>query len=62
MTSDRATFLYKCTAPYSPQHERSIRWDDAQLAIRWPLDGAPIVSDKDAQAPLPADAPVLPTA
>jgi dTDP-4-dehydrorhamnose 3,5-epimerase len=62
VTSERATFLYKCTAPYSPAHERSIRWDDPAIAIRWPLAGAPILSGKDAEAPLLADAPVLPSA
>jgi len=62
VTSDRATFLYKCTALYSPQHERTIRWDDPKLGIRWPLEGAPIVSAKDAAAPGLADAPVLPAA
>jgi dTDP-4-dehydrorhamnose 3,5-epimerase len=62
VTSDRATFLYKCTAPYSPAHERSIRWDDPAIAIAWPLDGKPVLSGKDAEAPLLADAPVLPTA
>ena len=62
VASERATFLYKCTTPYSPQHERTIRWDDPELGIRWPLDGAPILSSKDAVAPTLADAPVLPSA
>jgi dTDP-4-dehydrorhamnose 3,5-epimerase len=62
VTSEHATFLYKCTAPYSPAHERAIRWDDPALGIRWPLDGAPLLSGKDADAPLLADAPVLPGA
>ena len=46
---DDTDFLYKCTAPYAPQHEHSLRWDDADVAIDWPLDGLdPIISDKDA--------------
>lgn len=60
--SERATFLYKCTAPYSPAHERSIRWDDPALAIAWPLEPGlrPLLSGKDAEAPVLADAPILP--
>ena len=60
VTSAHATFLYKCTAAYSPEHERSIRWDDPALCIEWPLDGVPLLSPKDAIAPLLADAQVLP--
>ncbi len=60
--SDRATFLYKCTAQYSPAHERSVRWNDPALAIGWPLDKGqqPLLSGKDAEAPTLADAPILP--
>jgi dTDP-4-dehydrorhamnose 3,5-epimerase len=45
-------FLYKCTDFYAPQHERTIRWDDPQLAVQWPLPPgvAPFLSDKDAAA------------
>lgn len=46
--SESAEFLYKTTDFYSPEHEISIRWNDAELAIDWPLNGnAPSVSDKD---------------
>ena len=45
--SDAAEFLYKTTDYYAPQHERCIRWDDPILAIDWPLDDRPNVSDKD---------------
>jgi dTDP-4-dehydrorhamnose 3,5-epimerase len=46
VTSDEALFAYKCTEYYHPEAERSIRWDDARIAIDWPVDG-PVVSAKD---------------
>jgi dTDP-4-dehydrorhamnose 3,5-epimerase len=47
--SESADFVYKCTDYYSPTSERCIRWNDPELGIAWPLDGArPIVSDRDA--------------
>ena len=46
---ESADFLYKTTAYYAPAAERTMRWDDAGLAIAWPDIGmAPIVSAKDA--------------
>lgn len=45
---DRTDFFYKCTAPYAPQHEHTLAWDDPGLAIEWPLDGEPQLSAKDA--------------
>jgi dTDP-4-dehydrorhamnose 3,5-epimerase len=48
--SEHAECLYKTTDYYAPAHERCIRWDDAQLAIDWPLDGLePQLSAKDQQ-------------
>jgi dTDP-4-dehydrorhamnose 3,5-epimerase len=48
--SDSAEVLYKATDYYAPEHERCIRWDDSELNIRWPVDGAPLVSAKDRQS------------
>jgi dTDP-4-dehydrorhamnose 3,5-epimerase len=52
--SEEIDFLYKCTDYYAPQHERAIRWDDPQVGVQWPLPAgvAPILSGKDAVAPL----------
>ena len=47
--SDSAECLYKTTDYWAPEHERCIRWDDPVLGIRWPLEGAPQISAKDAQ-------------
>ncbi|SPK71369.1 dTDP-4-deoxyrhamnose-3,5-epimerase [Cupriavidus taiwanensis] len=49
--SESAEFLYKTTDYYAPQFERSLRWDDPALAIEWPIDGAPVLSKKDEDAP-----------
>ena len=53
--ADDSVTLYKTTAYYSPEHERCIRWDDPQLAIAWPLAGAPLLSPRDAEGPPLAD-------
>jgi dTDP-4-dehydrorhamnose 3,5-epimerase len=46
--SDSAEFLYKTTDYWAPEHERSIIWNDPELAIDWQLDGAtPLLSAKD---------------
>ncbi|WP_306523552.1 dTDP-4-dehydrorhamnose 3,5-epimerase [Rheinheimera sp.] len=54
--SDSADVHYKTTDYYAPAAERSIRFDDPQLGIAWPLQGAPLLSPKDAKAPAFADA------
>jgi dTDP-4-dehydrorhamnose 3,5-epimerase len=56
--SETADVVYKCTTAYAPAHERVIRWDDPDLAIAWPLEGAvPVVSPKDAGGLAFRDAP-----
>lgn len=47
--SESADFLYKTTDYYAPEHERCIAWNDPQLGIRWPYEGEPRLSAKDAQ-------------
>jgi len=44
--------LYKCTDFYSAEAERSLIWNDPDIAIAWPLNGMakPLLSDKDAAA------------
>lgn len=48
--SERALFHYLCTAPYDRTADASLRWNDAQLAIDWPV-AQPLLSDKDLRAP-----------
>jgi len=47
--SKTADFVYKCTDYFDPAGERTIIWNDARLAIDWPLPGGeqPILSQKD---------------
>jgi len=52
VTSESAQVLYKATDFYSPQHERSIIWNDDTIGIAWPdISMPPTLSAKDAQAP-----------
>jgi dTDP-4-dehydrorhamnose 3,5-epimerase len=53
--SDVSEVVYKTTAEYSALHDRGIRWNDPALAVHWPVK-APILSPKDTQAPMLADA------
>ena len=57
--SESAEFLYKTTDYYAPAHERCIVWNDHDLAIDWPLQTAPLLAVKDAQAPVLAQAEVF---
>jgi dTDP-4-dehydrorhamnose 3,5-epimerase len=58
VTSDTAEFLYKTTDYYAPAHERSLRWNDPQVNVPWPLAAGemPQLKAADASAPLLADA------
>ncbi|MEZ9740391.1 dTDP-4-dehydrorhamnose 3,5-epimerase [Vibrio splendidus] len=47
VTSDEAEFVYKCTDYYNPKAEVSIKWDDIDLSIQWPLTDVPLLSAKD---------------
>lgn len=58
---DDTDFLYKCTAPYAPQSEYTLAWDDPDVGVEWPvIDLAPLISDKDAAGLALADVPVFP--
>jgi len=54
--SEMAEFLYMTTDYYAPEHERAIAWNDPRLAIDWPMEGEPLLSDKDREAGLLQDA------
>jgi len=41
---------YKCSDYYAPAAEGTVRWDDPDIGIAWPLDGEPVLSFKDADA------------
>ena len=50
--SESAEFLYKTTEYYAPEYERSLLWNDPELAIAWPLElgQMPLLAAKDAAA------------
>lgn len=56
--TDDVDFLYKCTDFYAPQHERTIRWNDPAIGIRWPLPAGvlPLLAKRDSEAPGLGDA------
>ncbi len=58
---DDTDFLYKCTAPYAPQSEHTLMWNDPAVDIEWPdLGMAPLVSDKDARGASLKEAVIFP--
>lgn len=57
VVSEDALFTYKCSETYHPETELSVRWDDPDIGIEWPLNGAPALSARDRDAPLLRDVP-----
>lgn len=55
--TDDVEFLYKADDYYSPEHDRSIRWDDPELGITWNIDD-PVLSEKDIKAPFLKDSDI----
>lgn len=53
--SERAQVQYKCTALYSPEDELTVAWNDPEIDIAWPLEGEPLLSEKDREAPTLAE-------
>ena len=58
--SEQVEFLYKTTDYWHPEFERSLAWNDPQLAIQWPLTQEPTLSDKDRRGVLLSAAEVYP--
>jgi len=50
--TDNCSLLYKMDMEYYPESGRTIRWNDPELGIPWPVEKDPIISDKDQNAPL----------
>lgn len=55
--TNNVEFLYKADDYYSPEHDRSIHWDDPELAIPWGIK-TPILSEKDQNAPFLKDSDI----
>ncbi|RPD87787.1 dTDP-4-dehydrorhamnose 3,5-epimerase [Luteimonas sp. 100069] len=54
--SEMAVFSYLCTDVYVKEADAGVRWNDPAIGVEWQID-APLLSDKDANAPLLADIP-----
>ncbi len=48
--SETADLFYKCTDFYHREEERTLLWNDAAVGIDWPIQGEPVLSEKDQQA------------
>ncbi|MDQ7821555.1 MAG: dTDP-4-dehydrorhamnose 3,5-epimerase [Candidatus Eremiobacteraeota bacterium] len=48
--ADGTEVEYKATSEYAPRHQAGVRWDDPDLAIRWPVK-KPLLSQKDRELP-----------
>jgi dTDP-4-dehydrorhamnose 3,5-epimerase len=46
--SESALFAYKCSEFYSPKDELTLKWDDPEVGVKWPLSD-PVLSEKDKQ-------------
>lgn len=57
--SESAEFLYKTTDYWAPEFERTILWNDEAIGIDWPLDGEPLLSNKDKAGKLLINADVF---
>jgi dTDP-4-dehydrorhamnose 3,5-epimerase len=58
--SEEAIFTYKVDNPYAPQAETGIRWNDPDLAIKWPIDFSEVqTSEKDLKQPFFKNAEVF---
>jgi dTDP-4-dehydrorhamnose 3,5-epimerase len=58
--SERADVAYKATNFYAAQFEHCILWNDPELGIKWPLEGDPVLSKKDAAGVLLKEAVLFP--
>ena len=57
--SEVAEFLYRTTDYWAPEYERCIMWNDPELAIEWPVNIKPILSEKDSRGTSFTDADVF---
>lgn len=55
VASEIADVAYKCSSVYDAATESGFRWDDPRVRIDWPLEGTPIISARDQQAPTLAE-------
>lgn len=58
--SEEAVFTYKVDNPYTPSHERGLRFDDPQVAVNWGITDPSVtnLSEKDTKAPLLKEAEI----
>lgn len=54
--SESAQFLYKTTDYWFPEFERTLLWNDPDLAIEWPIEFQPVLAAKDANGKRLSDA------
>jgi dTDP-4-dehydrorhamnose 3,5-epimerase len=59
VTTKSAEVLYKTTDYWYPEHERTLMWNDPDVAVQWPLQGVPKLAAKDAAGRSLRDADVV---